>query len=270
MKERVLTAIVLLAVVVGALFFDPTGWAVKLLIVAIAGVCAFEFDRLAEKNASGDPGRLSSAIAAATITAVATVNVIAKGINLPYFIYLLLATVSALIMIWLFARKNTLASISSILWTFATVIPLALLATTKSPSTWPLLMTAAIPIWCGDTAAIFVGKAFGKHKLAPSISPNKTWEGSIGNLVACVGAALALGAIFHYPMLLMLLLGLNCGILGQAGDLFESWLKRKADVKDSGNILPGHGGLLDRLDSLMATAPLSLLILQSLIVPGKP
>ena len=131
-------------------------------------------------------------------------------------------------------------------------------------------MTAAIPIWCGDTAAIFVGKAFGKHKMAPSISPNKTWEGGIGNLVACVGAALVLGAIFHYPMLLMVLLGLNCGIIGQAGDLFESWLKRKAYVKDSGNLLPGHGGLLDRLDSLMATAPFSLLILQSLVVPGKP
>lgn len=270
MKERVLTAIVLLLIVVGALFLDPTGWAVKMLILVIAGVCALEFDRLAEKNASSDPARLSSAFAAASITVVATGTVTIKGINLPFFIYLLIATVSAMIMIWLFARKNSLASIGSILWTIATVIPLALLASTKSPGNWPLLLTAAIPIWCGDTAAIFVGKAFGKHKLAPSISPNKTWEGSIGNLLACIGAALILGAIFHYPMPLMLLLGINCGILGQAGDLFESWLKRKADVKDSGNILPGHGGLLDRLDSLMATAPISLLILQSLVVSGKP
>jgi phosphatidate cytidylyltransferase len=156
------------------------------------------------------------------------------------------------------------------LWLYGTLFPISILASTKSPSTWPLLLTAAIPIWCGDTAAIFVGKAFGKHKLAPEISPNKTWEGAIGNLIACVCAALALGAIFHYQMLLMVLLGLNCGIIGQAGDLFESWLKRKADVKDSGNILPGHGGLLDRLDSLMATAPISLLILQSLVVPGTP
>ena len=65
-------------------------------------------------------------------------------------------------------------------------------------------------------------------------------------------------------------MGFNCGIVGQAGDLFESWLKRKADMKDSGNILPGHGGLLDRIDSLMATAPVSLLILQTLMIPGKP
>ncbi len=194
--------------------------------------------------------------------------------NTPYSAdiwFCLIVLASAPVIIWgISTRREWVAFVPSFLWLLLTMASLYALAVAKSPATWPLLLTAAIPIWCGDTAAIFVGKAFGKHKLAPSISPNKTWEGSIGNLLACVGAALALGAIFHYPMLLMVLLGLNCGILGQAGDLFESWLKRKADVKDSGNILPGHGGLLDRLDSLMATAPISLLILQSLVVPGTP
>ena len=259
MKERVLTAIVLLLVVVGALFFDPTGWAVKVLIVVIATISGYEFGTLTRMPFPFViPGF------------ILFFDIITKSQTDPlmYCVFALVAV--PLIILATLKKWLWLTVFAGSAWLCSTITALYLLTSTKSPSFWPLLLTAAIPIWCGDTAAIFVGKAFGKHKLAPSISPNKTWEGSIGNLLACVGAALVLGAIFHYPMLLMVLLGLNCGILGQAGDLFESWLKRKADVKDSGNILPGHGGLLDRLDSLMATAPISLLILQSLVVPGTP
>ena len=248
----------LLAVVVGALFFDPTGWAVKGLLFLIALICGMEFACICKLKV----GFFGAPIAMAFFL-IWPIGII------PAVLCIVLLCVP-LIVFGVTKKNDFLTYAAGTTWIFGTVVALYLLASNKSPATWPLLMTAAIPIWCGDTAAIFVGKAFGKHKMAPSISPNKTWEGGIGNLVACVAAAFALGAIFHYPMLLMVLLGLNCGILGQAGDLFESWLKRKADVKDSGNILPGHGGLLDRLDSLMATALLSLLILQSLIVPGKP
>jgi len=118
-----------------------------------------------------------------------------------------------------------------------------------------------VPIWAGDTAAIFAGKAFGKHKLAPNISPNKTWEGSIANLLACIGCAFALGMPNHVSALACLLVGLSTGILGQIGDLYESLLKRRAGVKDSGTLLPGHGGMYDRLDSLMMSAAPSVLIL---------
>lgn len=260
MIQRTLTAIVLLAIVVGALFLDPTGWAVKALIVLVAGVCSWELGKLVQVPWASGVSMFGIAI-----------TIFSKYSPPPAEYLVLIAIGSAPLICLSVFRKNGIGSaFFSTAWMIGTMIPLFVLASTKSPTTWPLLMTAAIPIWCGDTAAIFVGKAFGKHKMAPSISPNKTWEGGIGNLVACVGAALVLGAIFHYPMLLMVLLGLNCGIIGQAGDLFESWLKRKAYVKDSGNLLPGHGGLLDRLDSLMATAPFSLLILQSLVVPGKP
>ena len=260
MKERVLTAIVLLLVVIGALFFDPTGWAVKVLVFLIVLTCGVEL------------GKLTKAASIYGLPAMGFILLgFAKYSSTEWAVNALVGLVCSVGLYFGIEKKSeSIKVIFGSLWILSSCIALYALSSTKSPATWPLLMTAAIPIWCGDTAAIFVGKAFGKHKLAPSISPNKTWEGSIGNLLACVGAALVLGAIFHYPMLLMVLLGLNCGILGQAGDLFESWLKRKADVKDSGNILPGHGGLLDRLDSLMATAPLSLLILQSLVVPGTP
>ena len=262
MIQRTLTAIVLLAIVVGALFLDPTGWAVKILIVLVGlGVC-FELSRILNIK---DRFLEWQAI-------VVLLLAVPGGYEFPrWWLFVAVGIISPPLLVFSVKNKSQWANIAiSTAWVCATLVCVYLLASTKSPSTWPLLMTAAIPIWCGDTAAIFVGKAFGKHKMAPSISPNKTWEGGIGNLLACVGAALVLGAIFHYPMLLMVLLGLNCGIIGQAGDLFESWLKRKADVKDSGNILPGHGGLLDRLDSLMATAPISLLILSSFVAPGKP
>lgn len=261
MKERVITAIVLLMVVIGALFLDPTGWAVKILIVLVSGACDYEFSRIVKAN-----------IPSFAATAVVASAILIDRIPLPAPIaFPILAFIAAPLIIWFNSRKAILlTSFMGYLWIVSTILPLYYLAAAKNPSFWPLLMTAAIPIWCGDTAAIFVGKAFGKHKMAPEISPKKTWEGAAGNFLACIAAAMILGAIFHYPMLTMVLLGLNCGILGQAGDLFESWLKRKADLKDSGNILPGHGGVLDRIDSLMATAPLSLLILQGLVIPGKP
>ena len=266
MKERVLTAIVLLAVVVGALFFDPNGWAVKVLILLVTGACGFELSKLLSTPWSS----FVPLFGVASIIFPRHPAFVAHE-SLSNIVLAICAGIAAPLIIFSVLKKSDFAKgFFAVFWIAASVDCIYFLATAKSPSAWPLLMTAAIPIWCGDTAAIFVGKAFGKHKMAPSISPNKTWEGGIGNLLACVGAALALGAIFHYPLVLMVLLGLNCGILGQAGDLFESWLKRKADVKDSGNILPGHGGLLDRLDSLMATAPFSLLILQSLVIPGKP
>lgn len=117
----------------------------------------------------------------------------------------------------------------------------------------PILL-ALLPLWAGDSAAIFAGKAFGKHKMAPSISPKKTWEGGIANFIACVLAAWGTGAWVGIAPVYGVAIGICTGILGQAGDLFESWLKRKADVKDSGRLLPGHGGILDRIDSLLFTA----------------
>lgn len=104
-----------------------------------------------------------------------------------------------------------------------------------------------------DTGAFFVGKAIGKRALAPSISPNKTWEGAIGGFAAAILAAFiaawALDIDVGQPLIAVL--GALMGVVGQAGDLFESKLKRLADVKESGRLLPGHGGVLDRLDSIV-------------------
>lgn len=124
----------------------------------------------------------------------------------------------------------------------------------------PALM-ALVPVWAGDIAAIFAGKAVGKHLLAPKISPKKTVEGSVANLLAAVAVAFALGRLLGLPDARSLGAGFAVGILGQLGDLFESGLKRRAGVKDSGTLLPGHGGVLDRIDSVLFAAPAVALIL---------
>ena len=111
--------------------------------------------------------------------------------------------------------------------------------------------------WAGDTGAYYVGTAVGKHKLSPLVSPNKTIEGVVGCALASAMAALLARAWF-FPALNRqecLILGVLLGILGQLGDLAESMFKRGAGIKDSGNIVPAHGGLLDRVDSLIFTAP---------------
>ena len=114
-------------------------------------------------------------------------------------------------------------------------------------------------IFAGDTGAYYVGSYLGKHKLCPAVSPGKTIEGSIGGLAANLG----IGALFKLFFLTSLswtfcvLLPLTIGIVGQIGDLFESELKRSAGIKDSGVILPGHGGVLDRVDALLFAAPVA-------------
>ena len=124
-----------------------------------------------------------------------------------------------------------------------------------------MVLLPIVPLWAGDSAAIFAGKAFGKHLLAPKVSPKKTWEGAIANLVSCILAGWGLGVAVGLPWAVSIVCGALCGTFGQAGDLFESWLKRRAEVKDSGGILPGHGGLLDRIDSLLfSTIPVLLVI----------
>ncbi|MFA6497995.1 MAG: phosphatidate cytidylyltransferase [Desulfurivibrionaceae bacterium] len=120
---------------------------------------------------------------------------------------------------------------------------------------WLLLLTAITA--ASDTAAFYTGSKFGRHKLCPAISPGKTWEGFAGGLAGSLGAALLVQHFFlpEQGLLWVCLIVLLLGCLGAAGDLSESVIKRAFGAKDSGNLLPGHGGLLDRIDSLLLTAP---------------
>jgi phosphatidate cytidylyltransferase len=129
-----------------------------------------------------------------------------------------------------------------------------------------LLIFLFCVVWTGDVAALYVGRNFGRHKLAPQISPNKSWEGSAASVVGSLLVAAALvglarwpgsRAALHFPGSLILWLGLAVllNVFAQVGDLVESAIKRGAGVKDSGAMLPGHGGILDRIDALLLAAP---------------
>ena len=121
-------------------------------------------------------------------------------------------------------------------------------------------------IWICDSAAFFIGRKFGKHKIAKSISPNKSWEGGIAGLIAAIAAWLVarnyIGGLEEVSISTGIAMGIIAGVFGQIGDFAESMLKRDAGVKDSSTLIPGHGGVLDRIDSILFVAPLAYLYLQ--------
>jgi phosphatidate cytidylyltransferase len=133
----------------------------------------------------------------------------------------------------------------------------------------PFILSLLAIVWGGDAAAYYAGRAFGKHKLAPVVSPNKTVEGAIGGLCGSLAAGLLASRLFHLPFagMAMIAIPLLVGGIGQLGDLVESMFKRSAGVKDSGSLIPSHGGLFDKLDSVAFAAPLFYYLIQFLSVP---
>ena len=127
-------------------------------------------------------------------------------------------------------------------------------------SPWAMLAFISI-IWVNDVFAYLVGVTLGKHRLCERISPKKSWEGFFGGLVGAVGAAMLFAHLFGGNLLVWGGLGLVMSLAGVAGDLVESLMKREADVKDSGAMMPGHGGFLDRFDALLLAVPFALFYL---------
>ncbi len=130
-----------------------------------------------------------------------------------------------------------------------------------------LVIFTLVLVWAGDMLAYFVGKGLGRLPMAPALSPKKTWEGAIGNVVASMLVAVVFAHWMRMDLLVPLLIAAVANIAGQAGDLIESAYKRGASVKDSGALLPGHGGMLDRIDSLILAAPVVWALYQWL---GQP
>ncbi len=123
---------------------------------------------------------------------------------------------------------------------------------TRGPA---VLLFALVIIWVGDTAAYFVGRSIGKYKLAPHLSPKKTWEGTVASLLGSLIVAIVFARFMTVPLRHLLAMAAVGNVAGQVGDLLESAYKRSAGIKDSGSILPGHGGVLDRIDALILAIP---------------
>lgn len=152
------------------------------------------------------------------------------------------------------AHRSAAIRAAAALWLVAGLA--ALVALRLGGPGW--VLAALVPTWAADVVSYAAGRRFGTTRIAPRLSPGKTVEGTAAGVVAAAAAAFAAAVAVGLPALTLLAIALLAGPVALAGDLFESSLKRGAGVKDSGTLLPGHGGVLDRIDSLLATAPLVL------------
>lgn len=264
LKTRVITAVLILAAFLPSLFFLPQRyWA--LLTAAIVGVAAWEWGGLIRLGAAGRMAYgLFTAALCVLIAALAPAAIGDGGPGLPAFpgvltIYgLTVVFWGTVVPLWLRNKWRAARPGFGSLVGVVVIVP-AWLALVQLRLLGPAVLLAILAVvWMADIAAYVAGKNFGKHKLAPSISPGKTWEGAVG---ACLGVllyGLAMRYVFAVDgiSLGLWLLGLLLvTVVSVVGDLFESLLKRQAGLKDSSHILPGHGGVLDRIDSLTSTLP---------------
>jgi phosphatidate cytidylyltransferase len=302
LKSRVITAIVLLALLLAALFLlPPIAW--SLLVAAMVMQGATEWSHLSKLESR-------KATAFWWLTLVLMLGLVAldayAAVEVNFYVHLSIYLVSALLWLvvvpsWLMVgwkvenpasdtllakpadcgrrqedgipapdatQRRVMPSLAMALVGWAVLIPtgLAMMDLREiAPSPWMLLFVMGL-VWVADIAAYFAGRRFGKTKLAPSISPGKTWEGVAGAMFGVSAYVILVWAFsphFATREILppLLLAAWWWVILAVIGDLFESAIKRQAGVKDSGALLPGHGGLLDRIDALTSTLPLAALAL---------
>jgi len=270
LKTRVITAVVLLAVLLPVLYFKNF-LAFAVVAAVFFGAAIWEVFRLF------NPGTHNAHIIAIVWTIAFVAAVLTGHSNLTFW-----AALSVALWVARFAPSLKLGlpplgtpanTLLSLVYGFAVVGCFAAMVALYSHSPVFLLSVLAI-VWVADIGAYFSGKAFGKRKLAPSISPGKSWEGAIGGGIAVLvlaslsvvagGPAFAntfavrAQAAFGWPALVAILVLITAASV--VGDLFESQLKRRAAMKDSSNLLPGHGGVLDRIDALVPVLPLAALI----------
>jgi phosphatidate cytidylyltransferase len=258
---RVLTAAILLAAFIAALFWLPHAL-FAVLISAIIGLAGHEWGRLC---------RLGDAAAAGYATVCGLLCFLSSLLLVPALWIFALATAFWLLggPIRLARGQRAVPAGLEIAAGFLVLIPAGLAAILLEPV--ELLMILGLT-WVADTGAYLTGRAFGRRKLAPVISPGKTWEGVAGGAVACIIYAIIWGVfepelrghiqgLAWIPFLAAAMLLFTVSVVG---DLLESALKRRAGAKDSGRLLPGHGGVLDRIDSATATLPVAVLLLQLL------
>ena len=269
LKSRVITAIILLVLLLLALFVLPdSGWVTLVIVMVLQG--SAEWAKLSKL--SGRKATLFWLLALVMMLGLVWFDARHPS-DQQTSMHLLVYAVSALLWLivvptWMIASWKVEQPILMALVGWSVLIPtgLAMLdLRASSPSPWVLLFVMCL-VWVADIAAYFAGRKFGKNKLAPSISPGKTWEGVAGAMLGVsvyVVMVWSFNPNFAQREVLPVLLLASWWWVGLAviGDLFESAIKRQAGVKDSGALLPGHGGLLDRIDALTSTLPLAALVI---------
>jgi phosphatidate cytidylyltransferase len=273
LRTRIITAVALLLIVLGMVFLaSKPVWALFVLVVAL--LACWEWSRMCGLAPAGQALYLAASGAVGACLWLMYLHVLPgdfAAMALTGFI--IAAAFWVLVVPWWLARKlrPSPSVCAAAGWIVAWPTWLAFVVL-RDLGPWVLLALAAL-VWVADIAAYFAGKRFGKHKLAPAVSPGKTWEGVAGGMVgvfvyalvlcqAAAHGATPLSAPFQpaggaFAVVAMVLLT----AVSILGDLFESWMKRGAGLKDSSQLLPGHGGVLDRIDALTSTLPVAALVL---------
>jgi len=263
--KRILTAIVLIALVAALIFFGKM-WMVTITAALVAGLAAMEFRGFAESG--GCPIPLWWTISAVALFFLATFFRPLDTITVVAFVTLVLFAVAAFRMS---LERVLLQTAVGLLMLVYIAYPLTLMPQILNEENGTaLLLFLFVCVWSGDIAALYIGKRFGRHKFSPRLSPNKTWEGAVASIVASCVFGMSLILLGDWltqqnssfmrlhtsePWWVFLILAAMLNAAAQFGDLLESALKRGAGVKDSGTMLPGHGGILDRIDALLVAAP---------------
>jgi phosphatidate cytidylyltransferase len=277
--KRVVTGLILGALTLGITFFAPD-WLFVLALGFAACIACYEFLSIADKHISTYKALTVGYVA----LEFAVVSLLQRNDEtLSHSLLMIAISASVVYLLLLFVlgmRKSELSqalpsAALSFFSLFYVVLPIGLLGVVWSlPAGRFFLLYLFAAVWSGDIAAFYVGRSWGRHKLAPRISPNKSWEGAIASIVFAVAVTLIL-IKFSTPIVHFLendalsvkkdyvefgLFTALLNIAAQLGDLVESMIKRGAGVKDSGTLLPGHGGVLDRIDALLFASPVAVLL----------
>ena len=266
LKQRVITALALAIVFVGSILVADHRWVVALFTLALFAA-SYELLMLTIK-----PGLSVSVVLAMIVAALFWVSSEFSGIRVNFYQsfagLLLWLAILVFLLRYRFSGQWSLAVRvfqfflgTALLW--ICVHGLVFMHQHFEQGGWILLYLLTL-VWVADIGAYFSGRQFGRHKLAPGISPGKTWEGVAGGIILNISWMLIVFQIsngWEIPLWQFLLIGIATSIISIVGDLYESMLKREASVKDSSKLLPGHGGVLDRIDSIIAAAPIFVVAL---------
>jgi len=265
LKQRLLTVAVVLPPLLTCIFLLPNfGWALLMAVPTALG--ALEWAKLAGYGRGARALFVAAVLSSCLllIAVAATPRSPALEMNLATTLFVLALLFWAIaVPFWLYGKWRVSHPLLLAVAGWIMLVP-AWLAVVRLQQSASLLLVVFGAVWIADTAAYIAGHRFGRNKLAPQISPGKTWEGVIGAYIAVLAYALAASLILQpsakgYDRLAVLLFACMLTAFGIVGDLFESWIKRQAGAKDSGQLLPGHGGVLDRIDSLTAALPFAAL-----------
>lgn len=262
LQLRIVSGVILAVVVLGLTWFG--GWPFRVLSALIGALVFHEWTTV-----SGLVKRDGPLYWAAWILVVIALGALAAGVEGTLMLIVAVAPAIFILAISVVRPLGGLAALGMV-YALLPAVSLALLRGDAASGLIAILYLFAV-VWATDILAYFVGRSIGGPKLAPSISPGKTWSGAVGGALAAVVAGFLVATVAGHPSpILMGALALPLSVVSQAGDLFESGFKRRYGAKDSGNLIPGHGGVMDRVDGLVAAALALYLAGWALAGPAMP